>query len=184
MTTPAFRRLAIRIEEAHTEMGRTVDPPRRKVAVGAIVDNPLAGTYADDLETLYDLGKNLSGHLATRGVEALGVAPNDITGYGKATIVGTDGEIEHAAALMHPRFGAPVRVAVDHGDDIITSTKIVAGAGATITVPLTNKDSIWEFDDMDSIEFAVSDGPRPHEFVVVVALSIGGRPLARTRKDP
>lgn len=183
MQTPAIRKLLIITEESHTEMGRPIDPPQRKIAVGAIVDNPLAGTYVDDLEELYDLGKNLSGYLASRGVQALGVEPDDVTGYGKATIVGTNGEIEHAAAVMHPRFGAPVRAAVDHGDDIITSTKIVAGPGASITVPLTNKNSIWEFDDMDGIEFSIPDGPRPDELVVIVSLSIGGRPLARTKKD-
>lgn len=183
MSRPQIRKLVISIEEAHTEMGKAIDPPQRKVAVGAIVDNPFAGTFVDDLEPLYDLGADLSGYLTTRGVETLGVEPDDITGYGKAAIVGTNGEIEHAAAVLHPRFGAPMRAAVDHGDDIITSTKMVAGPGAKITVPLTNKNSIWEFDDMDSIEFSMPDGPRPDEFVVVISLSIGGRPLARTKKD-
>jgi len=183
MDVPEIRKLVVITEEAHTEMGQPIDPPQRKIAVGAIVANPLAGVYAEDLEPLYDLGKNLSGYLTTRGVEGLGVEPDDITGYGKAAIVGTDGEIEHAAAVLHPRFGAPVRAAVDHGDDIITSTKLVAGPGASITVPLTNKDSIWEFDDMDSIAFSIPDGPRPNEFVIIVSLSIGGRPLARTKKD-
>ena len=124
MTTPPIRKLTIIVEESHTEMGKPIEPPQRKVAVGAIVDNPFASSYVEDLEELYDLGKNLSGYLTTRGVEVLGVEPNDVTGYGKAMIVGTNGEIEHAAAVMHPRFGAPVRAAVDHGDDIITSTKI------------------------------------------------------------
>ena len=183
MTRPQIRTLSIRIDEAHTVMGKSIDPSRRKVAVAAIVDNPFAGSYVEDLEPLYDLGRDLGGYLAERGVDALGVEPDAITGYGKAAIIGTDGEIEHAAAVMHPRFGAPVRAAVDHGDDIITSTKIVAGPGSSIAVPLTNKDSIWEFDDMDSIEMSMPDGPRAHEMVIVVALAVGGRPLARTKKD-
>ncbi len=183
MKSTPIRKLVISLEEAHTEMGKAIDPPQRKVAVGAIVDNPFAGSFVEDLEPLYDLGASLSGYLTNRGVQALGVEPDDITGYGKACIVGTNGEIEHAAAVLHPRFGAPMRKAVDHGDDIITSTKLVAGVGSTITVPLTNKNSIWEFDDMDAIEFSIPDGPRPDEFVIVVSLSIGGRPLARTKKD-
>ena len=183
MTRPQIRKLSTRVDEVHTEMGMPIDPPRRKVAVAAIVENPFAGSYVEELEPLYDLGRDLSGYLTERAVEALAVEPNDITGYGKAAIIGTDGEIEHAAAVMHPRFGAPVRAAVDHGDDIITSTKIVAGPGTSIAVPLTNKDSIWEFDDMDSIEMSMPDGPRPNEMVIVVALAIGGRPLARTKKD-
>ena len=183
MKTPRIRKLSITIEESHTEMGKSIDPPRRKLAIGAIVDNPFAGSYVEDLEELYDLGASISGYLTTRGVEVLDVEPNDITGYGKAAIVGTNGEIEHAAALLHPRFGAPVRAAVDHGNDIITSTKMVAGPGSKITVPLTNKDAIWEFDDMDAIEFGMPDGPRPDEFVIIISLSIDGRPLARTKKD-
>jgi len=183
MSRPQIRKLSVVIEETHTEMGRAIEPAQRKAAVGAIVENPLAGSYEEDLEVLYNLGRDLSGYLATRGVETLGVEPDEITGYGKAAIVGTDGEIEHAAAVMHPRFGAPVRAAVDHGDDIITSTKIVAAPGTAIAVPLTNKDSIWEFDDMDSITFSMPDGPRPTEMVIIVALAIGGRPLARTKKD-
>lgn len=183
MSTPPIRRLIVLVDEAHTEMGVSISPPQRKVAVAAAIDNPAAGRYVEDLEPLYDLGRDISGYLTERGVDALRVDPNEVTGYGKATIVGTDGEIEHAAALMHPRFGAPVRAAVGHGDDIITSTKIVAGPGTAIAVPLTNKDSIWEFDDMDSIQISMPDAPRPNEMVVVVALAIGGRPLARTKKD-
>ena len=183
MTLPQIRTLSIRIDEAHTEMGQVVEPPIRKVAVAAVVANPLAGRFVEDLEELVELGREISGYLATRGVEALGAAPNDITGYGKGAIIGTDGEIEHAAAVLHPRFGAPVRAAVDHGDDIITSTKKVGPPGSNILVPLTNKDSIWEFDDMDSIEISMPDGPRPNEMVIVVALAAGGRPLARTKKD-
>ncbi len=108
--------------------------------------------------------------------------PDEVTAYGKAAIVGTDGELEHAAAIMHPRFGAPVRAAVGHGDDIIPSTKKVAAAGASITMPITNKDDIWSFDEMDAAELSVPDAPRPDEVVVFVALATGGRPHARVRK--
>ncbi len=183
MTAPQIRKLSIRIDESHTEMGRPIEPARRKVAVAAIVANPLAGIYVEDLEELVELGREISGVLAARGVAALGVSPDDITGYGKGAIIGTSGEIEHAAAVLHPRFGAPVREAVDHGDDIITSTKKVGPPGSNILVPLTNKNSIWEFDDMDAIEIDMPDGPRPDEMVIVVALAVGGRPLARTKKD-
>lgn len=164
-------------------MQQALSAPQRKIAVAGVVENPFAGQYVSDLEPLYDLGKDVSGLLTKRGVSALQVEPDDVTAYGKAAIVGTNGEIEHAAALLHPRFGAPVRAAVDHGDDIITSTKLVAGPGTPITVPLTNKNSIWEFDDMDSIQVSIPDAPRPDEILVVVALAIGGRPLSRTKKD-
>jgi hypothetical protein len=105
-----------------------------------------------------------------------------VTAYGKAAIVGLDGEIEHAAALIHPRFGAPVRKVVIKGDDIIPSTKKVAAAGSSITIPITNKDDIWSFDEMDAIEVKIDDAPHANEIVVCVALAVGGRPFARTNK--
>ena len=128
------------------------------------------------------MGAEISGQLAERALAALGVRPDEVTAYGKAAIVGLDGEIEHAAALIHPRFGAPVRKVVIKGDDIIPSTKKVAAAGSSITIPITNKDDIWSFDEMDAIEVKIDDAPHSDEIVVCVALAVGGRPFARTRK--
>jgi len=179
---PDIRKIVVQIEEVLKEMGKPI-AGKKKVTVAAVIKNPYAGRYHKDLEPLYDLGKNISGVLAQRGVEALGVAPDDVTSYGKAAIVGTDGEIEHTAAILHPRFGAPVRAAVGKGDDIIPGTKKVGGPGATAIVPLTNKNNIWAFDDMDSTEISVPDAPLADEILVVVALGVGGRPLARTKAD-
>jgi hypothetical protein len=147
-----------------------------------VIANPLAGRFVEDLDVLVALGADVGGLLATRAVAALGCAPDEVVAYGKAAIVGLDGELEHAAALLHPRFGAPVREAVDHGHAIIPSTKKVAGPGASITVPITNKDDIWSFDEMDAAEISIPDAPRPDEVVVVLALATAGRPLARVRK--
>ena len=133
------------------------------------------------LGELEELGAAISGVLAERALAALGVGPEAVTAYGKAAIVGTDGELEHAAAILHPRFGAPVRSAHGGGAAIIPSTQKVAGAGAAITMPLTSRDDIWSFDEMDAVELAVPDAPRPDEVVVCVALASGGRPHARVR---
>lgn len=181
MASLQLRKLVIQLEEVHTEMGRPVSPPSRKVTVAAVIANPCAGRYVEDLTELVDLGAEVAELLATRGVAALGVAPDEVTSYGKGAIVGTAGEIEHAAALMHPRFGAPVRRAVHHGNDIIPSTKKVGAPGATIVMPVTHKDHIWNFDDMDAAEITVPDAPRPDEILVALVLGIGGRPLHRTR---
>ncbi len=177
-----IRKIVVQVEETLRDAGRAVDPPTRKVVAAAVVTNPYAGRFVEDLAPLYDLGAEVSGLLAERAVAALGVAPNDVTAYGKGAIIGTDGEIEHAAAVLHPKFGAPVRKAVDHGDDIIPSTKKVAGPGAAITMPITNKDSIWTFDDMDAAEISISDAPLAGEMVICVVLAVGGRPHRRTRK--
>jgi Amino acid synthesis len=176
------RKVVVQIEETLREAGREVEPSRRRTVAAAVITNPLAGRYVDDLAELVDLGAEVGGLLAARAVAALGCAPDDVVAYGKAAIVGTDGELEHAAALLHPRFGGPVRAAVDHGHAIIPSTKKVAGVGATITVPITNKDDIWSFDEMDAAEISIPDAPRADEVVVVLAVALGGRPLARVTK--
>ena len=105
--------------------------------------------------------------------------PGEIQSYGKGAVIGTDGEIEHAAAILHPRFGKPFREAVVKGDDIIPSTKKMGGPGSVLLLPITNKDSIWSFDHMDSMEISIPDAPKPDEMLIVVAVSSGGRPLAR-----
>jgi len=179
MSMLKVRKLVVQLEEILSERGRPVDPPARKVTVAAVIDNPCAGRYVQDLSPLYDIGAEVAGLLAQRGVAALGVQPDQVTSYGKGAIVGLDGEIEHAAALIHPRFGAPVRAAVHEGKDIIPSTKKVGTAGAAIVMPVTNKNNIWNFDDMDAAEIAIPDAPRPNEVVVALVLAIGGRPLHR-----
>ena len=177
-----IRKIVVQLEEVHQECGKTVEN-KRKVTVAGVIRNPYAGAYHDNLEPLYDLGADISGILAQRGVAALGCAPDEVTSYGKAAIVGTNGEIEHTAAILHPRFGKPVRAAVGKGDDIIPGTKKVGGPGSVAVIPLTNKNNIWSFDDMDSTEMTLPDAPCPDEIVVFVALGIGGRPLARTKPD-
>jgi hypothetical protein len=175
------RKIVVQVEETLSEAGREAHRPNVKVVAAAVVRNPLAGGFAEDLAELEILGADVAELLAARAVAALGEGV-PVTAYGKGAIVGLDGELEHAAAILHPRFGAPVRSAVGGGAAIIPSTKKVAAAGASITMPVTNKDDIWSFDEMDAAEISIPDAPRPDEVVVCVVLAAGGRPLARTRK--
>ncbi len=175
------RKIVVQLVETRRSGDREVAPPTRVVVAAAVVRNPLAGPWVEDLAPLEAMGAELAAELAGRAVAALG-AEHPVSAYGKGAIVGLDGELEHAAAILHPRFGAPIRAAVGGGTAIIPSTKKVGGAGASITMPLTNKDDIWSFDEMDAAEIAIPDAPRPDEVVVCVALGSGGRPLARTRK--
>lgn len=177
-----IRKFVTTCEDTLAEAGRLTGRVVRKAVCSAVVTNPLAGRYVDDLAELELLGGEISGELAERALAALGVAASEVSAYGKAAIVGTDGEIEHAAAVLHPRFGAPVRAAIGGGAEIIPSTKKVAAAGASITLPLLQKDDRWQFDQMDAAEVCIGDAPRPGEMVISVALAVGGRPLARTRK--
>ncbi len=176
-----IRKIVVQVEETHGVAGRPVAPPTRKVVAAAAVRNPLAGRAAEDLAELEALGADVAALLAERAVAALG-PDAAVTAYGKGAIVGLDGELEHAAAILHPRFGAPVRAAIGGGAAIIPSTKKVAAAGAPLTMPITNKDDIWSFDEMDAAEIAMPDAPRPDEMVVCLVLAAGGRPLARTRR--
>lgn len=175
------RKIVVQVEETLADVGGAIEPATRKVVAAAVVRNPLAGGFAEDLAELEALGAEVAALLADRAVAALGEGAQ-VTAYGKGAIVGLGGELEHAAAILHPRFGAPVRAAVGGGAAIIPSTKKVAAAGSAITMPLTNKDDIWSFDEMDAAEIAVGDAPRADEVVVCVVLATGGRPAARTRK--
>jgi Amino acid synthesis len=169
-------------EETLAEAGQPVGRTVRKAVCSAVVTNPLAGGYTADLGVLEQLGADISGELTERALAALGVEASEVSSYGKAAIVGTAGELEHAAAVLHPRFGAPVRAAIGGGAEIIPSTKKVGAAGSSITLPLLHKDDRWQFDQMDAMEVCIGDAPRPDEMVISVALAVGGRPLARTRK--
>jgi len=177
-----IRKVVSVVETTRREMGRDVAGLRRKVATGVIFTNPLAGVYQDELDALIDLGAELGQVLIGEALTVLGAPAAEVSSYGKAAVVGTDGEIEHAAALIHPKFGAPIRAALGKGPAIIPSAKLLGGPGTRIVAPLTNCSDIWVFDDMDAIAISVDDAPRPNEILAVLALGIGGRPLHRIGK--
>jgi hypothetical protein len=132
-----------------------------------------------DLSPLFDTGAQIAERLMPELVKALS---GKAVAYGKAAIIGVNGEIEHAAALLHPKMGKPIRAAIGGGEAIIPSTTKVAAAGAIVDVPLGNKDNVWAFDEIDTVSVSVADAPRPDEIVVVIALSDGGRPDPRVGK--
>jgi hypothetical protein len=174
-----LRKLSLTKETILADAGRqTAGPITRAVAV-AIVGNPFAGSAAEDLSLLFAEGAKL-GQLVMKDLVAL--LPNKPTSYGKAAIVGVSGEIEHGAAIIHPQLGKPMREAVGGGEAIISSNIKIGGPGTSIDVPLAHKDNIWLFDYLDTITIFSSDGPRPDEVVVIMALSDGGRPHPRVGK--
>ena len=175
-----IRRLLVLRDTVHAEGGLPAPVAVTRVAACAVIRNPLAGLARDDLGDLVPLGEELGALLAR---EALAVLRKPPVAYGKAAIVGLDGDLEHAAAIIHPRMGRPMREAIGGGKAIIPSNVKVAAAGATIDVPLADRDDIWLFDHIDTITVTVPDAPRPAEIVVVVALSDGGRPRPRVDKN-
>lgn len=174
-----IRKLIVQVDETRLEMGREVTPPVRRALAMAVIVNPFAGRYADNLDELIAIGEELGGLLGDKCVAALGIAPGQAEGYGKAAIVGEAGELEHAAAILHPKLGAPLRRAVEKGAALVPSSKKMGGLGCAIDVPLGHKDAAFVRSHFDAIEARVPDAPRAGEIVVAVAVTVGGRPLPR-----
>ena len=174
-----IRKIIVQVDEVRIEMGQTGNPPTRRAVAIAVIANPYAGRFVEDLTELIDVGEELGGLLGERCVTALGIAPAQAESYGKAAIVGEAGELEHAAAILHPKLGAPLRKAVEKGAALVPSAKKMGTLGTAIDVPLGHKDAAYVRSHFDAIEARVSDAPRPHEIVVAVAVTDSGRPLAR-----
>ena len=178
-TTMKLRKLVVQVEEVQMEMGRVIDPPARRALAMAVIANPFAGRYVEQLDELIAIGEELGGLLGAECVKALGIEPGQAQSYGKAAIVGENGELEHAAAILHPKLGAPLRVAVEKGAALVPSAKKIGTLGTAIDVPLGHKDAAYVRSHFDAIEARVADAPRPDEIVVAVAITASGRPLAR-----
>jgi hypothetical protein len=174
-----IRKLITIVEETHQEAGQSIAPPTRKAAAIAVIANPFAGRHVPDLAALVDIGEQLGLLLGERAVAALGITPGDAQSYGKAAIVGEDGELEHAAAILHPKLGAPLRRAVEKGAALVPSAKKRGGMGAAIDVPLGHKDAAYVRSHFDAMEIRVADAPRRDEIVVAVVVTDSGRPLPR-----
>jgi len=143
-----IRKIVTIVEETRTEMGRPVSPPTRRAAAIAVIENPFAGRYVEDLADLI-------------------------------AMVDENGELEHAAALLHPKMGAPVRAVLGKGAALIPSSKRRGGLGAELDIPLGHKDAAFVRSHFDGMIVSVSDAPRANEIVVAVAVTDSGRPLPR-----
>jgi hypothetical protein len=174
-----IRKLIVQVDEVRKEMGQTIEPPTRRAVAIAVIDNPYAGRYSENLDDLIAIGEELGALLGQKAVAALGIAPADAQSYGKAAIVGENGELEHAAAILHPKLGAPLRTAVEKGAALVPSAKKRGTLGTAIDVPLGHKDAAFVRSHFDAIEARVSDAPRANEIVVAVAVTDSGRPLPR-----
>ncbi len=174
-----IRKLIVQVDEVHIEMGQAINPPTRRALAMVVIENPCAGKYVENLDELIAIGEELGGYLGNRCVEALGILPSEAQSYGKSAIVGEAGEIEHAAAILHPKMGAGLRVAVEKGAALVPSSKKRGGMGTAIDVPLGHKDAAFVRSHFDAIEARVSDAPRKNEIVVAIAVTNSGRPLAR-----
>ena len=177
--TVQIRKLIVNVEETRREMGRPVEPPTRKAVAIAVIVNPYAGRDSEHLDELIAIGEELGELLGRRCVAALGIEPSQAQSYGKAASVGEGGELEHAAAILHPKLGAPLRRAVEKGAALVPSAKKMGGMGTAIDVPLGHKDAAFVRSHFDAVEARVADAPRAGEIVVAVAVTDSGRPAPR-----
>ena len=174
-----IRKLATFVEETQREMDREIAPPTRKAAAVAVIENPCAGKYIEDLSELMSIGEELGELLTQRAVQALGIQGPAAESYGKAAAVGENGELEHAAAILHPKLGTPVRRVLGKGAALIPSSKKRGGMGVVLDIPLGHKDAAFVRSHFDGMEIRLNDAPRANEIMVAVAVTDSGRPLPR-----
>jgi len=174
-----IRKIITVVEETHTEMGQPVNPPTRRAAAAAVIENPFAGKFVQDLTELTEIGEELGALLTERAVAALGIPGPAAESYGKAAAVGENGELEHAAAILHPKLGTPVRKVLGKGAALIPSSKKRGGPGVSLDIPLGHKDAAFVRSHFDGMEIRVNDAPRANEILVAIAVTDSGRPFPR-----
>lgn len=173
-----IRKIVTIVEDTLIDGEKKAAKPIRKAACIAVIKNPYAGKYEDDLTPLIDFSEEIGKVISERAVLALGPDKKPES-YGKAAIVGEKGELEHAAALLHPKLGTPLRNAVGGGKSIIPSAKKMGKMGDTIDIPVHFKDAAFVRSHFDAMTVSVSDSPRSDEILLAVAVTDGGRPNPR-----
>ena len=171
-----IRRLTIIKDLVLAEGGLQATNSTIRAAACAVIANPFAGIACDDVSELFPYGHDLGALLVA---EAQTMLLQPAICYGKAAIVGTAGDIEHGAAILHPRMGRPIRDAIGGGLALIPSNVKIGNVGSSIDVPVGHKDDPWSFDHIDTISIAIGNAPRSDEIVVIIVLADGGRPRPR-----
>ena len=179
MTIAKIRKMVTVVDEIHYEMGQQINPPTRRAAAIAVIENPFADKYVEDLEMLMQIGEELGAILGKRCIKALGIKPSAAQSYGKAALIGENGELEHGAAILHPRMGAPLRKEVEKGAALVPSSKKRGSMGDALDIPLGHKDAAYVRSHFDGMEVRVNDAPRANEILVAIAVTDSGRPLPR-----
>jgi hypothetical protein len=177
--TLKIRKYVVYDEETLIEGFRKAETPLRMFAVAAVIENPWAGKYIEDLKPeILSIAPPLGKELTERITNLVG-GGDRIEAYGKAAVVGLDGEIEHASALIHTlRFGNFYREAVG-AKSYLSFTNTRGPADSPIMIPLMDKNDAGRRSHYLTIQFSIADAPRSDEIVVAIGGSIGGRPHHR-----
>jgi hypothetical protein len=173
----AIRRTFVLVEERKEEAGRVADRPLRRVAAVAVVENPYAGRYIEDLKPLIDGSVKLGEEIAKLALSNFG--QHEVQSYGKGGVVGLAGEQEHANALLTSAFANPVRDAIGSGGAWISSFTKKGGPGTLIDIPMNHKDDVYVRSHYDGMSIALPDAPLPEEVAVIFCIANSGRLNAR-----
>ena len=168
-----LRKTMIFIEDIHHDGGPQPASPRRRAAIVALVRNPFAGVYEPDLQGAMDDLKPLGLMMTDRLIDAMG-GIDGIDGYGKASLAGEGGELEHTA-LWHVPGGYSMRERLGEAKAIVPSSMKVGGAGTRIDIPLGHINAAYVRSHFDGMEVGVPDGPRADELLFALAMSRGPR---------
>jgi hypothetical protein len=176
-----IRKIYTNVEEINSDGGVEIKDGKqhKRVAICAVIENPFAGKYVEDLEILSDWGAYIAPELVKKGLDAAGLKPEEVESYGKGAIVGENGELEHAAAILHPKLGKPFRQAIVRGLALIPSNKKVGGVGSTLDIGLNHKDAAFIRSHFDSMEIRIPDAPKANEIVLGLVITNCGRPHPR-----
>lgn len=176
---PLIRKIYTIVEETKADGAKVLDAPTRKAAAASVFKNPFAGKYQEDLSLLIEWSEELGEMLTKKAVAALGIEPEKVHSYGKGAIAGSEGELEHCAAIMHPALGKPMRANVGGGKALIPSAKKLGYPGVSLDVPLHYKDAAFVRSHFDAMEVRVPGAPRSDELILIVAVTDSGRPIPR-----
>src|SRR6201984_2523252 len=176
-----IRRLISIRETVFSELGVEANRPITRAVGMAVIRNPFAGQFVENLRPLFEAGAMLGERLMPELVKLL---DGPAVSYGKGAIVGVQGEMEHGGACVHPMLGRPMRAAIGGGKAVISSNVKVAAPGAILDVPLGHKDEAWSFAHFDTVTVSIADSPRPHEILVAIVIADGGRLNNRCGTEP
>lgn len=177
-----IRKTLTLVEEINTEYGAPANPPLRRVAIAAVFRNPLAGKAAGaDLKPLVEYSLELGASLTETALAALGVGRSQLRSYTKAAVVGTGGDLEHGAAMIHPRLGMAMRRAIKRGRVIIPGHAKVGPAGTAVDLIYGPIDEGWDLDAFDSTPVLIHDAPRADEIVLWIGYGNAPRVNARCK---
>jgi hypothetical protein len=176
-----IRKIITTREVVFSELGVAAAKPIIRAVGMAVIHNPFAEKYAEDLRPLFEAGAELGERLMPELVKML---DGPAVSYGKGAIVGVQGEMEHGGACVHPMLGKPMRAAIGGGKAVISSNVKVAAPGAILDIPIGHKDESWSFAHFDTVTVSVADSPRPYEILVAMVIADGGRLNNRCGTEP